>query len=69
MSVDHAHCNSFGVKPADANDRIVNCIADTQAQSSLCLLKQCKEMGCTDPDVISALSAANKSRVGINGIV
>ena len=72
MSVDHAHYNSFGVKPPDATDMIVNCIADTGAQSNLWSLKQCKEMGFTDADLIpvtSTLSAANKSRIKINGAI
>ena len=46
---------------------IVNCIAETGAQSNMWSLNQCKEMECTDPNVTSALSAANKPRIEING--
>ena len=72
MSVDQAHYKSFGVKPPDVNEMVVNCIADTGAQSNLWSLKQCKEMGFTDADLIpvtSALSAANKSRIELNGAI
>lgn len=72
MSINQSHYISFGVKIPDASDMMVTCIADTGAQSNLWSLKQCKEMGFKEDDLIpvnSTLSAANKSRIEISGAV
>ena len=72
LSVDREHYSSFGVKAPNVSDRMINCIADTGAQSNLWSLKECREMGFTAEDLIpvrSSLSAANKSRIHIDGAI
>ena len=51
---------------------MVECVADTGAQSNVWSLKQCKDMGFTQKDLIpvsSSMSAANKSRIDICGAI
>ena len=70
--MDQSHYKSFGVKPPDVTEMVVNCIPGTAAQSNLWSFNHCTEMGFTNLDLIpvtSAFSAANKSQIKLNGTI